>query len=167
HAVLTCGSRPTAMPQAHWRAAHGDRRAGSRWRPGDPNGWLSPPRSACALGQVLAGAGRSDCYIYCSRSTLLDTRIFHDFCHSLPDDCYDTTHYENGVPGPRVARGQHNSPEAERTGYRRSSLGGQPVAIPPIQSKWALSNPRVLTEKEVERLMKAAGSNRYGHRDAP
>src|SRR5262245_21655402 len=45
----------------------------------------------CTLSQVLTGAGRSDCYIYCSRSTLLDMRIFHDICHSLPDDCYDTT----------------------------------------------------------------------------
>jgi len=35
-------------------------------------------------------AGGSNCYIYYLGSTLLDMRIFHDFCHSLADDCYDT-----------------------------------------------------------------------------
>ena len=34
------------------------------------------------LGQVLARAGRSDCYIYCSRSALLDVRISMTFAPS-------------------------------------------------------------------------------------
>src|SRR5215510_9306394 len=42
------------------------------------------------LCQVLTRAGGSDCYIYCSRSTLLDVRISHDFCPFMPSDCYDT-----------------------------------------------------------------------------
>src|SRR5215813_414666 len=50
------------------------------------------------LGQVLARAGRSNCYIYCLRSTLLDVRIFHGFCPFLPDDCYDTWQKCNSKP---------------------------------------------------------------------
>src|SRR5262249_32087533 len=116
------------------------------------------------LGQVLARAGRSNCYIYYLRSTLLDVRIFHDFCPFLPDDCYDTwqkcnsTSTRMGLIGASILRpcsfcGPHTNPR------KASFCDGHHIGPGPIPAMAATNKCSAQSDKSISPTLSTEGAN--------